>query len=229
MPIEGLLWFAVFVLSTTVHEAAHAYAAYLGGDRTAYLGGQVTLNPVPHIRREPVGMLLVPLVFALSSGYCIGWASTPYDPAWEQRHPRRAAWMAAAGPAANLVIGVLAFGLLRAGLAWGDFQAPDSIDLSHLVTATTPALKLFGSFLGILLGLNAILFVFNLIPVPPLDGATAVTLLLPDELALRLRALLRTPALSLLLFGVVWFGFGPFVAGPMFRMLVELLHPGLYG
>src|SRR5262245_66318758 len=60
--LQGLLWFVAFLFSTTVHEAAHAFAALRGGDPTAYLGGQVSFSPIPHIRREPIGMLLVTLL-----------------------------------------------------------------------------------------------------------------------------------------------------------------------
>ena len=102
MPGDALVWYLVFVVSTTAHEASHALAAYVGGDRTAYLGGQVPLNPLPHIKREPFGMVIMPLLGAFSYGWPIGWASTPYDPRWEQRYPRRAAWMAAAGPAVTM-------------------------------------------------------------------------------------------------------------------------------
>jgi len=64
----GLVWFVAFLLSTTVHEAMHAWAAWRGGDPTAYHGGQVSLSPLPHIRREPIGMLVVPLLTALTQG-----------------------------------------------------------------------------------------------------------------------------------------------------------------
>ena len=102
----GLAWYAVLVFSLTFHEAAHAWAAQRGGDPTAYLGGQVTLDPRPHMRREPFGTVLVPLLSFSMSGFMIGWASTPFDPRWALEHPRRAAWMSLAGPAAN-------FGLVR--------------------------------------------------------------------------------------------------------------------
>ena len=228
MELGGLVWFVVFIVSVTAHEAAHAWAAYLGGDPTAYLGGQVTLNPIPHMRREPFGMVILPLFFALSSGWCLGRASTPYDPVWEHRYPRRAAWMAAAGPAANLVIALLAFVVLRAGLESGGFVAPESITMAQLVASPDGGASLLGGFLSVLLMLNVILFVFNLIPVPPLDGATAITLFLSDDLALRLRAVLRTPALSLGLFFLVFFWFGPLIGGPILRTVIDLLHPGVY-
>ena len=120
----GFLWFLAFLFSTTVHEAMHALAAWRGGDPTAYHGGQVSLSPIPHIRREPIGMLVVPLLTALSQGWAIGWASTPYDPRWAARYPKRSALMAAAGPAGNLLIAFVALVLIKVGLATGLFVAP---------------------------------------------------------------------------------------------------------
>src|SRR5512145_2951555 len=98
------LWYAAFLLSLTFHEAAHAWAARRGGDDTAYLGGQVTLDPRPHVRREPFGMVIFPILSYAMSHSMLGWASTPFDPAWAQAHPRRAAAMSAAGPAANALL-----------------------------------------------------------------------------------------------------------------------------
>ena len=108
------LWYAVFLLSLTCHEAAHAFMAYRGGDPTAYAGGQVTLNPLPHIQREPFGTIVIPLITFVSMGWMMGWASAPYDPLWEDRHPRRAAAMAAAGPAANAILALMALLALKA-------------------------------------------------------------------------------------------------------------------
>jgi hypothetical protein len=84
----GLLWYVVFLLSTTCHEAAHALVAKRGGDLTAFHGGQVTLEPWPHIRREPFGMILVPILSFLTGGWMVGWASAPYDPFWSQHSIR---------------------------------------------------------------------------------------------------------------------------------------------
>ena len=115
------VWYAAFLLSLTCHEAGHALVARWGGDDTAYLSGQVTLNPWPHIRREPVGTILVPILtyFIGSSRWMMGWASAPYDPHWEDRHPRRAALMSAAGPAANFLLFAIAFLVLKMGLLYG--------------------------------------------------------------------------------------------------------------
>src|SRR5512139_3082516 len=96
--VNGLVFYVVFLFSTTLHEAAHAWAALRGGDPTAYQGGQVSLDPMPHIRREPFGMVVLPLLTALATGWPFGYASAPYNPNWAVRHPDRAAWMALAGP-----------------------------------------------------------------------------------------------------------------------------------
>jgi Zn-dependent protease len=223
---RGLLWFAAFLFSTTVHEAAHALAALRGGDPTAYLGGQVSFSPLPHIRREPIGMLVVPLLTAFTNGWAVGWASTPYDPRWAARHPRRAAVMAAAGPAGNLLIALLAFTMLRGGLLAGLFGTPDHVTFSHLVDAATGAgwLTGLGDLLSVLLVLNLLLFVFNMLPLPPLDGATAIGGLLPERAALGLHQFFSSPAFSLLGILIAWQLF-PHFARPIFSAIVALVHP----
>jgi Zn-dependent protease len=227
-----VLWFPAFLFSTTVHEAAHAWVALRGGDRTAYLGGQVSLSPLPHIKREPIGMLLVPLVTSLTQGWAMGWASAPYDPDWAARYPRRAAWMAAAGPAGNFCLAIAAFLLLKGGLALGWFMAPPSVHFDQLVVSAatgTPAgwVGFAGMALSVLLMLNVILGTFNLVPLPPLDGAAVAGLVLPENGARSLRNLARTPGFSLVGLIVAWNVF-PFLVRPLFSLVVDLLHPGQY-
>ncbi len=229
MPGDALVWYLVFVVSTTAHEASHALAAYVGGDRTAYLGGQVSLNPLPHIKREPFGMVIMPLLGAFSYGWPIGWASTPYDPRWEQRYPRRAAWMAAAGPAANLLLALLALILLRLGLATGSFAAPELLSFSRLVIADTLFLQICGRLLSLLLTLNVILLLFNRIPFPPLDGAGGVVLVLPEDVGLRLRETLRSGGFAIGGLLLAWYLFAQMI-GPVGALLLRLVHPDLvYG
>ena len=91
------VWYVVFIISLTFHEAAHAFVAHKFGDPTAYYQGQVTLDPIPHIRRSPVGMVIVPIVSFIIGGWMIGWASAPYDPYWADSNRRKAALMALAG------------------------------------------------------------------------------------------------------------------------------------
>jgi Zn-dependent protease len=164
----GFIYYVAFLFSTTCHEAAHALVAKLGGDNTADLGGQVSLNPIPHIRRSPYGMVVFPLLsFFLLNGGMIGFASAPYDPNWERRHPHRSALMALAGPATNFLLMLLgAFGL-RAGAAFHLFE-PRSL----------PWVIFF-----VLFSLNLLLGVFNLLPVPPLDGSSVIMLLMSEDRA----------------------------------------------
>jgi len=170
----GFITYIVFLFSTTCHEAAHALVAQIGGDKTAALGGQVTLNPIPHIRRSPYGMVVFPLLsFFLLHGGMIGFASAPYDPLWERRHPRRAAWMALAGPAANFSLMLLAALALRLGSSLRLFSRD----------ASTGQPGFLAVFLFVLFSLNLLLGIFNLLPAPPLDGSTGIMLFMNERQA----------------------------------------------
>ncbi|MBI4466071.1 MAG: site-2 protease family protein [Acidobacteria bacterium] len=223
--ILGAVWYVVFLLSTTCHEAAHAWAAQWAGDPTAALGGQASLNPLPHIRREPLGAVVVPLASYFLGGWMIGWASAPYDPLWAERHPRRAAWMALAGPAANLALLLLAAAAIRLAVLAGAFSAPARATFTHIVAATQPGwLEAAATLLSVLFVLNLLLFLFNLIPVPPLDGNTAVTLLMSEPTARRFRDFSRAYGLAGLL--LAWYLFGRLFE-PLYTLALNLLHPGV--
>jgi len=220
----GAAWYVVFLLATTCHEAAHAWAAKLGGDPTAFHAGQVSLSPLPHIRREPFGTVIVPLLSYAIGGWMVGWASAPYDAAWAERHPRRAAWMALAGPAANFALLLIAAVLIRAGLWLDYFAAPEVARFTQVVAATGPGVgQGLAVVLSILFVLNLLLFLFNLIPLPPLDGHTAITLLMSEATARRFRHL--THSFGMLGLLVAWFLFGR-VFGPVYVLALNLLHPG---
>lgn len=221
----GFVWFAAFLFSTTVHEAMHAFVAWKGGDPTAYHGGQVSLSPIPHIRREPIGMLVVPLLTSLTQGWAMGWASAPYDPLWAERHPRRAAIMAAAGPAGNLAIAAIAFMGLRAGLMAGWFIAPERALYHSLVVSASGGLPtLLGTVLSVLLVLNVFLGLFNLLPLPPLDGFSVITIFLSEERGQQLRQLQSSPFTSMAGLFVAWQVF-PFITHPLFSLILKLVHP----
>ena len=130
---DGAAWYLVFLFSTTLHEASHALVALKLGDDTAHRGGQVTLDPTPHIKREPLGMVIVPILSFLFSGWMIGWASAPYDPSWANRHPQRAAWMAIAGPASNFLLMLTAALLIHLGMMIGWFEAPETLTMPQTV------------------------------------------------------------------------------------------------
>ncbi len=227
-----VFWLPAFLFSTTVHEAAHAWAARRGGDPTASDAGLVTLSPLPHMARSPIGMVVIPVLTSLTHGVTLGWASAPFDREWADRHPRRAALMAAAGPAGNLVIAAAALLLIRVGLVVGWFEPPAAATLDRLVDAASGAANggiadFLAHGLSVLAMLNVILAVFNLLPLPPLDGASVVTLFLPAGLARRVAEVHRAPGLSFVGLVAAWQLF-PMLTRPLFDLVVALLHPGLY-
>ena len=225
---DGLVYYVVFLFSTTLHEAAHAWAAQRGGDLTAYHGGQVSLSPVPHIRREPLGMVILPLVSVALTGWPFGFASAPYDPQWAMKYPRRAAWMSLAGPAANLLLVIVAALLLRLGEAAGLFYAPDTITFGEVAGTDAGGLWPAATFmLGVFFSVNLLLMAFNLLPFPPLDGSGAVPLFLSDDRSRRYQHFIwTTPALGWIGLLIAWQVFDQ-VFQPVFLTAVSLLYPGV--
>jgi len=220
------LWLAAFLLSLTCHEAAHALAGRFGGDSTA--AAQVTLDPLPHIRREPFGTLVVPILsfFLQGGGWMIGWASAPYDPTWANRHPRRAAAMAAAGPAANFALSLLAALAIRVGIASGYFTLPaGGITLETLAVAPSGVAEGLAIFLSVLFSINLILGCFNLIPVPPLDGYAIVPLVLNDRMRDRWFGLFSGGG-ALMGLIIAWVLFDRLMP-PVFRTAIGLLYTGV--
>jgi len=226
----GFIWYIVFLFSTTCHEASHALAAKIGGDPTAFHGGQVTLNPAPHVSREPFGMVLMPILSYLLGGGMIGWASAPYDPYWQQRYPRRAALMSLAGPAANFALALAAAAGIHFGIGAGIFQAPAVATYARVTEVIDPdtANKLAtfaASTLSILFFENILLGTFNLLPMPPLDGASGITILMSEPTALRFLDFIRQPAFQMAGMIVAWLVFGR-LFDPIFTLSLNLLYPG---
>jgi Zn-dependent protease len=213
----GFIWYVAFLFSTTCHEAAHALVAKIGGDQTASSGGQVTLNPVPHIQREPWGMVVIPLLSFLVTQSMIGWASAPFDPHWERRHPRRSAWMALAGPAANYSLMLLAVLGLHFGWShkWLHYDP-----VTHRGDFAANILSAF-FFLNLLLG------TFNLLPVPPLDGSTVIMLFMGEDRARRYLDWLRGNSYAMLglLLAMVTFRY---IYSPIENFALRLFFPGQY-
>jgi Zn-dependent protease len=225
--VTGIICYIVFVYSTVCHEAGHAWTAQKLGDDTAYLGGQVSLDPTPHIRREPFGMVIVPILSFLLGGGLFGWASVPIDPAWAQRHPRRAAWMSLAGPAANLALVLGAALLIRVGVEWHVFTSPDSANRFHVTEALNGKGWEFAAlFLSIVFSLNLLLFVFNLIPVPPLDGSSAIMLFMGENLASKYQEFLANGAFRIFGIFIAWQVIQQ-IYGPIFFTALGLLYPGV--
>jgi Zn-dependent protease len=224
--ILGVMWYIVFLFSTTCHEGAHSLIAKLGGDSTAFHGGQVTLNPLPHIRREPFGLVVVPIISYFVAHWMIGWASAPYDPAWQQRYPRRAAWMALGGPAANFSLVILSAIAIRAGIFFHVFGMPESVSFTHVVEPMGSGVVGFAAtFLSIIFVLNLLLGTFNLLPVPPLDGNTGITLFMNGETALRFLNWSRSQGFGMIGLLLAWYVYDklfPYI----FRFALAALYPG---
>jgi Zn-dependent protease len=223
------IWLIAFLFSTTCHEAAHSLAAKLGGDDTAALAGQVTLDPIPHIKRSPFGMLVVPiLTFLLNNGHMIGWASAPYDPFWAHRHPKRAALMSAAGPAANFTLMLLAAAIIHIGMAAGYFTPPRTAHFAQVVAAADGGQNAFTIALSVLFSLNLLLGTFNLLPVPPLDGNGVVPLFLSDRAAAKWTDFFNDNTFRMLGLIAAMAAFSQ-IFNKMFSLALHALHPGVYG
>ena len=224
----GLIYYAVFLFSTTLHEAAHAWAAMRGGDLTAYHGGQVSLDPIPHIRREPFGMVILPLLGVVIAGWPFGYASAPYDPRWALAHPKRAAVMALAGPAANTILVIISGIVLLVGTMTGVFYPPDSIRFGEVAASTAGgAWPLLALLMGVIFSLNLLLALFNLLPFPPLDGSGAMPLLLSAEASRKYQEFMwGNPMFSFIGLFAAWKLFG-FIFPPIFTLAVSALYPGV--
>ncbi|MEM9068398.1 MAG: site-2 protease family protein [Myxococcota bacterium] len=218
------VWFVATLLSLTLHEAAHALIGRLGGDDTAE--SQVTLDPMPHIRREPIGMILVPIAsFILAGGgWMIGWASAPYDPRWAARFPKKAALMAAAGPMGNFLLAAVGAGIVHGGIAWAGWTPSASPTFGEVVTVGGEATALT-TFASVLFSVNVLLGLFNLLPVPPLDGHAVVPLFLNQRLTDKWFALFQERGASLMGMLIAWVIFGR-IAWPIFVFSLNLLYPG---
>ena len=224
---DGLLWYIVFLYSTTCHEAAHAWAALKLGDDTAARGGQVSLNPWPHLKREPLGMAVVPIISFVAGGWLFGWASAPFDPEWARRFPKRAGLMAVAGPAANLGLLLVAGILIRFGLEWQVFAAPYWTSANHIVLAPRGGLLEFAAhFLSVAFALNLLLLAFNLLPVPPLDGSSLPLLVLPERFASTFYRVMRSPYIRLIGLLIVFRTSGTWFP-PLFGKVISLFYIGI--
>ena len=155
------------IFAITLHEAAHAYAAKYFGDLTAYSQGRMSMNPIRHI--DPIGTILIPLALALvSSPFIFGYAKpVPVDFSRLRNPKKQMAWVALAGPLANLVMAFLWM------LSYFVFQAVGISEVFFLEMAEA----------GV--KINLILFAFNLFPLPPLDGGRIMTSILPNRYAFR--------------------------------------------
>ncbi len=194
-----LIWVIPVLLAITLHEAAHGWMASKFGDHTARMMGRVTLNPVKHI--DPVGTIVVPLaLLVMSTGFIFGWAKPVPINFNALRSPKSGMiWVALAGPGANLIMAI----------GW-IFIAILSINIPVM-------LKMAGA--GIFI--NLLLAVFNLLPIPPLDGSRVISALLPNPLAYKYNQLERFG--FVILIGLMFVGGFSYIVWPIVGLALSSL------
>ena len=206
---ESIFTVVILILSVIIHEVSHGYAAYSLGDPTAKLAGRLTLNPLKHI--DPVGSILIPaLLIFTNAGILFGWAKpVPYNPYNLKNQRWGEAIVAVAGAASNILIAIV-FGLIAR------------------YTVAIPSLTVFTQLAGTVAFVNLFLGLFNLIPIPPLDGYTVLRGILPYRLSYGLRKFddqirsLGTAGFFVILLIFVLFLSGPFysLVSGVFSLLV---------
>jgi Zn-dependent protease len=207
-PAQIFIAFAVLLFSLTIHESAHAWTADWLGDPTARRLGRVSLNPLVHA--DPIGTILFPLIAMVSGAPLIGWAKpVPVDSRRLGRPRRDFVLVAAAGPASNLVL-AFAAALALSILPIAPHRIGEASVSAPIATILTRAIRL-----------NVLLAVFNMVPIPPLDGGNVLAGLLPPRLALSFNRL--RPYGFLLLYALILTGGFDLIVVPPYRLIVSWL------
>lgn len=201
--METIFVILILLFSVVIHEVSHGYAALALGDHTAEYEGRLTLNPLRHL--DPVGSFLVPLLGYLAGGIIIGWARpVPFNP-YNLRNQRWGeAIVAIAGPISNIIIAAIFAMIIR--FSYGASFATES----------------FLFITGYLVFINIILAIFNMIPIPPLDGSKVLFALLPVQAQALRHSLERYGLVFVLIFVFLLWRFIAPLAYHIFSLLVGM-------
>lgn len=199
------IWIIPVLFAITLHEVAHGWVAYLLGDRTAKMSGRLSLNPLNHI--DPIGTVVVPLVFLAIGNFLFGWAKPVPVDARNFKHPRRdMAFVAAAGPFANFIMAFMFALIIRLAVV---------VHGVHSLSMFAIPLALIGKA-GVMI--NIILFVLNLLPLPPLDGGNVLMAILPPRYAYAVAKI--EPYSLLILIALIFSGGFSYIMGPPVQYLL---------
>lgn len=201
-----IIWAIPVIFAITVHEVAHGWVALKFGDRTAQMMGRLTLNPIKHI--DPVGTILIPAVLLMMGGFIFGWAK-PVPVSYQNlRNPKTdMAWVALAGPMANLVMAVIWALVVKIGLEM--YQSGIAVGEPMLLMGIA----------GVLI--NTMLMMLNLLPLPPLDGGRILVSLLPGPLSWQVSRL--EPYGFFILVGLLYLGVISKLLMPMMSGFISFL------
>lgn len=202
MQVDFIFQIAILIMSVVIHEVSHGYTASYLGDETARYQGRLTLNPIKHL--DFVGSILVPSISYFLGGFIFGWAKpVPYNP-YNLRPGRWSeAKVALAGPASNVILALI-FGILL------------RVTISMEISWATPS---FVQITAMIVFINILLAIFNLMPIPPLDGSKLLFAFFPDKL-FQIRGFFERYGFVLVLFFIffLWQFISP-VIGMLFRLI----------
>ena len=221
-----IIWFVVFLFSLSFHEASHAWTSEKFGDDTGRYQGRITLNPLPHI--DPIGTIVFPLIMMFYSVPLLGWAKpVQTNPLLWRDKTKANISVSAAGPISNFILMTVAFitmkVLIEVGVLTFNPAMRNIYEVFGPSTGQPAFVKPLATFLGVMLMLNLALGVFNLIPIPPLDGSHVLEELLPPDMA-RAYEQIR-PYGFLLLMALLYLGALNYIFDPISIFILRLLMP----